>query len=70
MKKKFQFDTDKAFVSGLPEELKGQYLKESNFKMFKGVQFFSTLTEKTLLALAEHIEIKITHPEEIIFKGD
>ena len=37
--------------------------------MFKNLPFFSSLTEKTLLALAEQIEVKIAHPEEIVFKG-
>lgn len=32
------------------------------------MKFFSTLSEKTLLSFAEQIEIKIAHPEEIIFK--
>ena len=28
------------------------------------------MTEKTLLALAERIEIKIAHPEEVIFRNE
>ena len=29
-----------------------------------------SLTEKTLIALSEHIEMKITHPEQIVYKNN
>lgn len=69
MRKKFQFEADREFISALPEELKGEFLKESNIKVFKNLGFFKNQTEKTLITLAEHIEVRIAHPEEIVFKG-
>lgn len=34
MKKKFGFEAEKEFVSNLPSELKADFLKESNIKIF------------------------------------
>ncbi len=52
----------------MPTELKADFLKESNKKIFENLVFFKNLTEKTLLAMAEVIQMKICHPEEIIKK--
>ena len=68
IEKKFNFESDRQFISSLPTDLKGEFLKESNKKIFKGLAFFKSLTEKTLMNLAERINIKIAHPEEVVFQ--
>lgn len=62
MKKEFGFEDEKQFISKLPPELKAEFLKESNIKIFQNITFLKSFTEKTLLNLAENIEVKIAHP--------
>ena len=63
MKKKFQLEGDKKFLSTLTTELKSEIFKESNQRTFKNLVFFKNLTEKTLMKLAEQIETMIAHPD-------
>ena len=53
--KKFNFDSEKEFISNLPGELKEDFLKESNKKIFKNFLFFRNCSEKILLNLAESL---------------
>jgi hypothetical protein len=62
IKKKFNFEEESKFISTLPTELKADFLKESNKKIFENLVFLKNLTEKTLLAMAEVIQMKICHP--------
>lgn len=51
-------------------ELKKQYLKESNKKIFEHIEFFKSFISKTLYNLAERIEMRVSHPDEVIQKAD
>lgn len=44
MKKKFNFEEEKKFVSELPTGLKKSFLKESNKKIFENLAIFSSLS--------------------------
>jgi hypothetical protein len=46
--------------------MKKQYLKESNKKIFESILFFKAFVSKTLYNLAEGIEMRVSHPEEVI----
>ena len=61
-------DEESNFISSLPSFIKTSFLRESNKKIFDNLPFFQTLTESTLLDLAEKIEMSITHPQQIIEK--
>lgn len=63
IRKKFNFQEESNFISTLPRELKADFLKESNKKIFEGLTFFKNLTQNTLLSFAESIQMKICHPE-------
>ena len=52
IEKKFNFELDRKFISSLPIDLKADFLKESNKQIFRGLAFFKTLTEKTLMDMA------------------
>ena len=66
IKKLFNIEEEVQFVSRLPTAFRTDYLKEANKTIFQNVFFFNHLMEKTLFSLAEKIEMKIAHPEEII----
>lgn len=70
MKKKFNFEEEKKFVSELPTGLKKSFLKESNKKIFENLAIFSSLSERTMINLAEKLELFFAYPEEIIFNQD
>lgn len=42
--KRSNFDKEKEFISNLPDDLKGDFLKQSNKKIFKHFYFFKNLT--------------------------
>jgi len=46
--------------------MKREYLKESNKYIFENIQFFRSFINKTLYNLAENIEMRVSHPEEIV----
>ena len=46
----------------LPQEMKKDYLKQSNKKIFQQIRFFKNFMNKTLYNLAEKIEMRVTHP--------
>ena len=46
--------------------MKKDYLKQSNKKIFEEIPFFTNFMSKTLFNLAEKIEMKVTHPEEVV----
>ena len=50
--------------------MKTSFLRESNKKIFQNLPFFQTLTDSTLLQLAEKIEMFIAHPEQVIEKNE
>ena len=63
IKKKFNIEEENNFIESLPRNFKKHYQSESNKSIFQHVYFFHNLAEKALQALAESIEIAITHPE-------
>lgn len=69
VKKSLMFEADKELLSKLPADIKAEYLKECNKKIFNHLFFFKDLTLKSLLVLAEKLEVKIAHPREIIYDG-
>ena len=48
--------------------MQSEYRKESNKILFDGLGFLNNLSKKSMLKLAESVERKICHPEEIIQK--
>lgn len=44
IKKKFNFEEESKFISTLPTELKADFLKESNKKIFQNLVFLKSLT--------------------------
>lgn len=47
-----------------------EYRKEANKILFDGLGFLSNLSKKSLLTLAEEVNRKICHPEEIVVRKD
>lgn len=46
--------------------MKKEYLKQSNKNIFENIHFFKSFISKTLYNLAEKIEMRVSHPEEVI----
>lgn len=46
--------------------MKRDYLKQSNKNIFENIHFFKSFISKTLYNLAEKIEMRVSHPEEVI----
>jgi hypothetical protein len=66
IKKLFNIEEEVQFVEKLPAAYRIDYLKEANKTVFQNLLFFNNMMEKTLFSLAEIIETKITHPEQLI----
>jgi potassium voltage-gated channel Eag-related subfamily H protein 5 len=66
IKKKFNIEEENRFIDALPRIFKKDYLKEANKSIFQKIFFFTNLADKAVQALAESIEVSITHPEELI----
>jgi hypothetical protein len=50
----------------LPKYLKYDFLKETNKSVFNQLPFFMFTMEKTIYNLARNIEMRMSHPEEVI----
>jgi hypothetical protein len=70
IKKLFNIEEEMQFVEKLPTAYKVEYTKEANKVVFQDLMFFSHMMEKTLISLAEKLEKRITHPEEIILGSE
>jgi virulence-associated protein VapD len=70
IRKKFNIEEERHFISSLPATMKKDYLKESNKSIFQELPFFGTLVERTLHKFAEKIEMTISHPEQLLRKID
>ena len=64
----FQFDEQDAVIESLPNDLQKELRKEANKVLFDGVGFLSYLSKKSMLKMAELVDRKICHPEEIILR--
>ena len=62
MKKQFNFEEEKKFISELPDRLKKGFLKESNKKIFENLSLFSSMTERTMIVLAEKLDVFFAYP--------
>jgi hypothetical protein len=70
IRKKFNIEEERHFISSLPATMKKDYLKESNKSIFQELPFFGSLIDKTLYNFAEKIEMTISHPEQLLRKID
>jgi hypothetical protein len=66
LKKKFNYEEDKEFISQLPQTLRVSYLREANRTVLRNLVFFRDLLDRTLYNFAEHLEVRMTHPQETI----
>jgi hypothetical protein len=71
MKNQFNFKEQDQLLEYLPQNLKREYLKDVNKRIFKMLPFIKDLTLHSQYLLAEKIARKISHPDEIIInKGE
>ena len=66
IRKEFNFAEEDKVLDSLPENIRRDYLKETNIKMFKQMTFLKNLTAKTQALLASKLKRQIMHPEQII----
>ena len=68
IKETFEHDARDEVIEFLPRHLQSEYRKEANKILFDGLGFLNNLSKKSLLTLAEEVNRRICHPEEVIVK--
>ena len=64
----FEYEEYDAVLESLPKDMQVQYRKQANKILFDDLGFFNYLSKRSMLNMAELVERKICHPDQIILR--